>query len=366
LSKQYIGFLTQKHLYTSLKKYNQASIDIVFLEEAAEKNHLVPCYFLMSSLLEGQDSIPALVKENGRYQEKTIQVPRVIYNRECNFPRRQRKFKHLAKKGIMVFNETNFLKKYEFMALLEENHEFRKYLPETKIANTKNLKEMMQKYNQLILKPDMGFVGKGIHKLQRINEKQWCLSYQSKEGKRGTWKEITFSDTIPEILHQLIEKNLYLIQNLLPLATYRGAPFDLRVATQRNGLGKWEVSAIIGKVAREGNFLTNIGQGGTSYALDELIQEYPHLSADHLKEQIVALAIKIANLFSSHLPHIADLGFDLAITPEGDIYYIECNFSSAYNKLTTKNGVLLHEGWEAVFTKPVEYARFLLDNKLLD
>ena len=161
-----------------------------------------------------------------------------------------------------------------------------------------------------------------------------------------------------------MEKNIYLIQNLLPLATYQGSPFDFRVSTQRNGSGNWEVSAIIGKVARKGTFLTNIEQGATSYTLDELIKEYPHLSAERLKQQIISLAINIANLYSKHIPHIADLGFDIAITPQGDIYYIECNFISAYSGFTIRKGVLLHEDWKAVFTNPLDYARFLLDNEM--
>jgi len=362
LSGQYVGFLIQKHLYQNLKKGGQAPKSIIIQEEAARENSLIPCYFPFKHLSAGRDQVLAIVSADGIYQEKIIQVPRVIYNREWSTPGRDRKIRYLTKKGVTVFNEGNYLKKYKFQALLEKKEEFSRHLPETKIANAQNLEYMMKKYNQLILKPDHGLVGKGIHKLYKVNEREWCLTFQIKNGKKRSWQEFRFTETIPKILQQLVENNFYLIQNLLPLATYQGSPFDFRVATQRNGTGHWEVTAIIGKVAGEGNFLTNIGQGGSAFTLDELIQAYPHLNADFLREQIVALAIKIANLFSDHLPHIGDLGFDFAITPDGDIYYIECNFISAYPALTMKNGVLMHDDWKNVFIKPVDYARFLLDH----
>ena len=362
--QQYIGFLSMKSVYNRLKNgTKEVPKSVIFREEAARNNNLIPCYFLFSHLSGSQDHITALVNENGVYQEKRIPVPRVIYNLEWTSPIREKIIKRLTQKGIKVFNEINILRKYKFQKILEANPEFHRYLPETKIGNLKNLKEMMQKYTQLILKPDNGIIGKGILKLQKVNKKDWCLSYKAREGKRRYWKEITFQDTIPEMLQQTLENNVYLIQNLLPLATYQGSPFDFRVSTQKNGSGNWEVSAIIGKVAREGTFLTNIEQGASAYTLDELMKEYPHLNADQLRKQITSLAIKIANLYSKHVPHPADLGFDIAITPQGDLYYIECNFISAYSGFTIKNRVLLHEEWKAVFTNPIDYARYLLDNE---
>lgn len=362
MSKQYIGVLLQRSLYRRLKEGKRKQIDIGFFEEAARKNNLIPCYFLVRNLAGRRDTAPALVNNNGVFQEKIVEVPRVIYNRDWNMPSRQRIINQLTKQGIIVFNEKNYLRKYKFQAILEDNKEFLRYLPETKIASPQTLKEMMQKYHQLILKPENGLRGRGIHKLQKLNKKEWKVSYKTEIGERGVWKEIIFSETIPEYLEQLIKKNTYLIQNFLPLATYHGSPFDLRVATQRNRTGDWEVSAIIAKVAGEGSFLTNIEQGGTSYTLNKILEQYPHLNAEHVREQIVSLAIKIANLFSRHLPHIGDLGFDFAITPKGDLYYIECNFVSGYKGFTIKDGVLLHDEWKAVFTKPADYARFLLDN----
>lgn len=106
---------------------------------------------------------------------------------------RQRIIKRLTQKGIKVFNEVNILKKYKFQTNLEANHEFHRYLPETKVGNLQNLKEMMQKYSQLIPKPDNGIVGKGILKLQKVNEGEWCLSYKSRKGKKVTGKKSTLT-----------------------------------------------------------------------------------------------------------------------------------------------------------------------------
>jgi hypothetical protein len=135
LSEQYVGFLIQKHLYQNLKKGGQAPKSILIQEEAARENNLIPCYFPFKHLSAGRDKVLAIVSKNGIYQEKIIQVPRVIYNREWSTSGRDRKIKSLTKKGVMIFNEGNYLKKYKFQALLEKKEEFSRHLPETKIAN---------------------------------------------------------------------------------------------------------------------------------------------------------------------------------------------------------------------------------------
>ncbi len=332
------------------------------VEEAAERNDIIPCYFNLKNVNPNIENITALVKVDGVYIEQEIPVPRVMYNLLWTSPRRQRKIRELTSNGVTVFNEMNIRNKNRIHTILVENKKIRQHLPETKVANVVNLKEMMQKYDQLILKPDTGLISRGIMKLEKMSNKKWCLSYKSTSVKEIYWRQIFFERTIPKFLLKTITNKIYLAQNLLSLATYQGDPFDFRVATQRNGSGKWEVTAIIGKIALEGDFSTNIELGGSPYTLEELLLEYPHLKAEKIRRKFYSLAVRIADQLGKHFPHIADLGFDFAITPQGDIYFIECNFISDYKGFAINDGVLLRDEWQAVFTTPVDYARYLLIN----
>ncbi|WP_423801197.1 YheC/YheD family protein [Neobacillus sp. SAB-20_R2A] len=364
MSKDFIGFIVPKGLYNKILKSKDPGIKkrLELFEEAALQNDLIPCYFRITHIGAGQKEIRALVKKDGKYQAEYVPMPKVIYNQMWASPPRLRVIKSLTRNGIYVFNENNYLRKYRFHQLLENHSELRAHLPHTEIMTSENLRNMMQQYNKLIIKPDNGFVGKGILKLEKIDASNWCLSYQDWEGTEKVWKQIWFQDQLPPLLLQLMNQNLYLVQEIIPLATYQGSPFDLRVATQRNHSGNWEVTAIIGKVAVRGNFLTNIGQGGTAYSLETLLGEYPHLSHESLEKQISSLAVKIAEYFSKHIPeHTADLGFDIGLTADGFPYFIECNFLSAYKTLTMRDGELIYDDWESVFATPIDYARYLLD-----
>lgn len=362
MTNQYFGMLVSKSKYIGLKRGRRTLNDVI-REEAAKKNNLIPCYIRFRHIKSGSNQVSVIIFEDGRPLEKKIPYPRVIYNLVWASPYRNRKIQYLDNKGVLVFNKVNYLEKYKFQTLLEANKEFLDYLPETQVLNAGNLKGMMKKYDKLILKPDHGYVGRGIMKLYKEENELWCLTYKVKQDKKFVWKEERFIEgNVPNRLRDVLDKDFYLIQNIIPLATYKGSPFDFRVSTQRNQYGNWEVTAIIGKVAPEGNFLTNIGQGGTQFSIEELLLEYPHLNAKELKDKMTSLALKIANYFSQTTEQIGDLGFDLAITPKGEIYYIECNFCSAYKALTIRDGKLVHDEWRKVFTTPVDYARYLLND----
>ncbi|WP_376768681.1 YheC/YheD family protein [Paenibacillus foliorum] len=47
----------------------------------------------------------------------------------------------------------------------------------------------------------------------------------------------------------------------MPLATYEGRPFDLRISVQRDASGEWQLTGIVAKIASKKTLLTNIAQG---------------------------------------------------------------------------------------------------------
>lgn len=363
MSKNYVGIIIPKSTYERMPNLQGNALRMFSLwEKAAERHHLTVCYFRMFEIKPKETTIRAYVKEKDKYIKKDIPSPTVIYSRVLDhLPPFRSHVSALIEDGKIVFNIPNYdVEKYEVHKILSKDSFIRQYLPETEVFTSKSLNKMASVYNPIILKKNYGEFGIGAMKLEKIQDR-WCLSYKTKGDNE--LKEIFFTKKLPPILQKRLLKHTYIIQEMIPLATYKGSPFDIRVALQKNGQGKFQVSGMMCKVAQNQDFLTNGSQGGTAYPLEE-IAPFSHPSIPYIKlvEKINEFCLYSANVLDKHFTHIADLGFDIGITTEGKPYFIECNFISDYEGGLFKEGQLIKQEWELVFSTPMDYAKFLLDN----
>ncbi|MGM0876157.1 MAG: YheC/YheD family protein [Bacillota bacterium] len=300
--------------------------------------------------------VKALIRQNsGEYILTAIPKPPVIHNRIfTNTTKEKKKVKELQSEGINIFNENNRYTKLTIYEILKKKKELFPYVPETVRANKANLMYMMKKYNELILKPSSGSLGVGISKLSRINARNWEFSYY----KNRSLNKERFSDNWPVKLKDLLSSTDVLIQQRIPLALSKGGHFDTRVSVQKNQSGEWQVSGIVGKVAKKGRFITNVAQGGTCYPLKEILKDLPHLDNQQLKKEIEQLSIKVVQQLESEIPNLADLGLDVGITHEGKPMFIECNGRDL--RVTFQNANMIEE-WEETHATPIRYANYLYE-----
>lgn len=362
MKSEYIGILLSK------KKFKQIPIAkgklkkiLSLYEEAAEKYDVTLCFFSIKNIVLDEKKVAGFIKEENGYTLKTIPIPSVIYRR-IGCSEKNKIIAALLNDGTKIFNPSSISNKYHYHQLLSKNKELSQYLPTTYIATQDTVKMMMNRFNCLLIKPNVGSFGRGIMKLEKMDE-GWCLFIKGRSSKkRWVWEQICFQDDLPEVLIERLKNKTYIVQERIDLATYQGAPFDLRVAVQKNGQGKWKVSAIIAKVAMKNQFLTNAHQGGKICKLDYLLEEYPTLSLERVKESINEFCIKIAEQYSTYKADFGDLGFDIAITKDGFIYFIEGNKNPGF-ELTLQNDKLIHEEWKTVFYRPIKYGRYLLQQE---
>lgn len=358
----YLGIIIPKSIYDRMPELSGNDLSMFSIwEKAAIEHNLILCYFRFFEIQPKETMVNAYVKENNKYIIKQIPSPKVIYSRVLDhLPVYQSHINSLMKNGKIIFNVPNYdIEKYKVHKLLEEDSYIRKHLPRTEIFTLQKLREMVSIYKQLILKKNYGEFGIGTMKLEKIHDK-WCLSYKTEGDKE--LKQITFKNSLPTILQQRIHKHTYLIQEMIPLATFEGKPFDMRVALQKNIHGDFQVSGIMCKVARDKDFLTNGAQGGTTYALEDIAPyTHPFIPLSTLVENINRFSLYVAKFLDGHFPHVADLGFDLGITKDGTPYFIECNFISDYASGLFQDGKIIRQDWEKVFSTPIDYAKFLID-----
>lgn len=357
MERRFVGILVNSSVYQGIPSGLTKHEAIQQYEEAGSVYGLTPCFFRLQDIRLFHNTVKAFVKNDKRYTRKTIEIPQVIHNRSLyTNPITERKIKLLVQSGKQVFNGWNRYSKLYIHNLLMEAPSLRPHLPGTVRVTHDTLKNMMTSYSSLILKPDSGSIGRGVMKLDRTEE-GWLLTHRT----RSSWSMFKFSGSIPLFLRRKLYRENYIVQQRLPLATYDGRPFDLRVSVQRTDQGDWKLIGIAGKVAARNTFVTNIAQGGTVYRLKEILRQYPELDSEQVYRDIEDFCLRAVNHLSGYLPHLADVGFDIGLTSSGFPLFVECNGRDLRISFLRGN---MPEEWKATYANPIGYARYLLDGNM--
>ncbi|WP_169507490.1 YheC/YheD family protein [Paenibacillus harenae] len=329
--------------------------------EAGKKYGFTPCFFRLSDLRSHRSTVTAIICRNNDFSRQSVAVPRIIHNRIIlSTNRMNRRLAALLPGNSQLFNRRNRYGKLYIHRLLMGKTDLQPHLPETRKATPRAVMQMMKKYDSLIIKPNNSSIGRGIMKIDRTNA-GWKLTYPSLLSRNNRkWRTVEWKGTrLPSVLRSRIRRSFHIVQKRLPLATYQGRPFDLRVSVQRAGDGNWNITGIVAKVAPENAFVTNVAQGGKTRQLHTILyNDYPHLSYQEVVANINRLSLNIASYLSKKLPHLADLGLDIAITADGFPMFIECNGKD--QRYSFRDAGMLRE-WTATYENPMAYAKYLLD-----
>ncbi|MGQ7887544.1 YheC/YheD family protein [Paenibacillus sp. WC2504] len=92
-----------------------------------------------------------------------------------------------------------------------------------------------------------------------------------------------------------VDKLRYMIQEAIPVATYEGRPYGIRVTVQHGRLGSWQVIGMIDRVAATGRHVTNVTKGGKVKKVEELFR------ASRFEPEQMASAIREASMQIIHI-----------------------------------------------------------------
>jgi hypothetical protein len=359
-----VGILLNEFLYRGIRRGRTGHEKISFYEKGAKEYGVTPVFFCLQDISIRSEKVKALVRENGSYHLRSLPLPQVIHNRAIylNNPAADRKLEKLcASKGRIVFNRNNRYGKWHVHRLLMKSRKLQPHLPETLKATASSVRKLAGKHEAIIVKPNSSSIGRGIMKVDRDGGK-WRLTYPSGTRKgRTIWKSVRFASGMPTVLRRNIARTPYVAQQRLNLATFSGRPFDMRVSVQRGIQGKWQVTGIAAKVAKENAFVTNLAQGGTVYRLDKALRDHPHLDPQAVRAAVERFSLAAAKYLSTRLPFLSDIGFDIGVTPEGFPVFIEMNLRDL--RYSFREGGMIEE-WKRTYANPLGYARYLLDGNV--
>ncbi|WP_078381578.1 YheC/YheD family endospore coat-associated protein [Sutcliffiella halmapala] len=328
-----IGLLTEitsKEENIDLKSIQAYSIELANYSEE------IGAIFYVFSVPENwsKPQIEGYFFENNVWNKAILPFPQVIHNRLHKRTNEKRQLfqqfsKQLQDWNIPYFND-HFLDKWTVYDQLKEAEHLQPYLPETILYSKDVLKDWLDKYPSLFLKPINGSQGKQIFKVCKLGE-GFSLSYSSIQQEVST----TYS-TFTELYKRLsshIKKKRYILQQGLELFDLEGRPVDFRYLCHRGENNRWRVTSSTARASKSGHFVSNIAQGGEMLSVSKVLRtklEKEELA--HLRQHLKELALEVANEVGMASEGIfGELGIDLAIDQSGRPWIIEVNTKPSKN-----------------------------------
>jgi hypothetical protein len=197
------------------------------------------------------------------------------------------------------------------------------YVPETRRLTPESLKAMLQKHRMVYLKPVKGSQGKGVIRAEMAT-KPGVPRFQYQIGT----KKRTFDDFHPFLrsVERARYRKPYLVQQGIPLLTYDGRRFDVRIMVQRTASRPWQATGYIGRLAHPKRIVTNYHSQGTAMPLERLLA--PHLSGAakrRFRRDLLHLGVRIARHLNRRHPHLRELGIDFGIDKQLKPWVLEVN-----------------------------------------
>ncbi|MCY9593795.1 ATP-binding protein [Paenibacillus chitinolyticus] len=198
----------------------------------------------------------------------------------------------------------------------------RPHIPPTRILSEESLRDMLDKYRMVYVKPDCGTFGRGVMRVD-YNE-QDAKPYRYRHLK--TTRSFQTYEDLYQSLKTATDGRKYLAQKGIRMLKHDKNVFDLRVIVQTKPGGQWEVSGMIGRVSQTGKVVTNYHSGGKLRSVETLLS--PYFGAKELKRfkaRLKRLAHSTALALHSKYPGIREIGLDVAVDQELKPWVLEVN-----------------------------------------
>ncbi|MBO8141651.1 MAG: YheC/YheD family protein [Firmicutes bacterium] len=277
----------------------------------------------------------------GRWRQSAYPFPDVVYDRIQTrrtewSPGFLRFRERLAGHVRIWFNQTGFFDKWRMHQELSKNPGLARLLPETeRYSGRRDLERFLKAYRTVYLKPIGGSLGLGIVRIRRTGSGYTC-AVQRRD--RAVVLSAPTLSRLSSVVSGIVRERPYIIQQGLPLATWRGRPFDVRILMQRTAGGRWALTKMYSRVAAPGSFTSNLSRGGQGCRAGPLLRRVFGRRSAALLAQLRATGIECARQIERTLTGtVGELGLDLGIDRRGRTWLIEVN-SKPFLQMTREAG----------------------------
>jgi hypothetical protein len=276
-----------------------------------------------------QGSIDGLFYHDGKWKSVDIPFPNVIYDRLPNRrsegnPKLIKVKNRLQKDYLIPWYNPGFFNKLDIFERLHQESSAVTFLPETHpFTSFSMIEAMLSKYGHVYVKPKNGSLGFGVHQIifDKFKNHYYCR-FQDKKGINRLWK---FSSLEKLFQHVFSSQSLdkMIVQQGIHLLRIDTRSVDFRIHTNKDELGNWHVTAIAAKIAGPGSVTTHLRSGGDIKTLMEI---FPMEECDSYTEKLSSAALILSKALDQHMEGIiGEIGFDLGIDRNGEVWLFEAN-----------------------------------------
>lgn len=261
-----------------------------------------------------------------KFHQTILPFPNVVYNR-IPYRKEERSnavinaIQYLKQKRVPVFNPCFFNK----WSLYEDLNTTvcQAHLPATsKLSNYASFRQMKTKHTALILKPVEGKAGIGMMKIE--GNGPYTLIYQTKK-QNFHLSFPSISEVYKKVIH-LSYKRPYLIQQAIPLATYQGMPFDVRMLVQKDETADWKISGIGVRIAGKKAISTHVPMGGRIEDFNRVLSTAFPQQKEKLQQRLVQLGLTCAKAIEEKTGKmLGEMSMDIGIDRQGKLWFFEAN-----------------------------------------
>ena len=269
-------------------------------------------------------SIRGQVYENGKWIERIMPFPDVIYN--AGSPEKLAKSKEIIQKlkNEIPFTTHSIGNKWNVNERLKEANEFSNYLIPTEIVkDTEHFFKFIAAFEKVVFKPIDGRKGKGIFFISKsVDGFQVGIDSTNTNYSR---------QQLNDLIKSKLSSGTYIIQPYIQSVTKSGQVFDFRLHVQKNGEGKWVITTIYPRIAPKGSIIANINNGGFTNYLDPFLQQEFKEEAFNIRRTLEYFSLSLAN----HLDElqmikygevIDEIGVDIGLDENLKIWIYEVNW----------------------------------------
>lgn len=281
-------------------------------------------YFSPGSIDYDHSTIRGYVYESGEWKWVITPFPAVIYN--AGSPEKMAESKaELARLSKEIpFTSFSIGNKMSVYKRLKRAGTFSKYLiPSESVFSCEDFLHYLDLYDRVIFKPVSGHKGQDVILVER-NGDNFHLQID------GEHYYYNYSDLHHFITRKTAEEK-FMIQPYISCKTKTGCTYDFRLHVQKNGEGRWVITAIYPRIGAPGSIITNISKGGSSNNLvlflkQEFGDEYYNMK-QYLEQFSLHLAAHLDSIQQEYFAETLDeLGIDVGLDESGKICIYEVNW----------------------------------------
>ena len=323
-----VGLLRNPRVVASLTQGR--NIDYLSLHIDAAKSAGVDAYFFSPDDVDlSSKEIRGWVRiSRGAWQYTNVPWPDVVYDRGLQFEESEktqaRDIRKLLRQGSRFINSVNVLDKWITYDIATLDSRTAGLVPETTCYKTiEDLKEMMDRYPQVLVKPFVASSGEGISRLSSCGSGRF-LWEDPVTGKR--LENLTVEEASMAIYRHMNGKR-FIVQQQVKLLNISNQRFDIRVLMAKDGQGKWNSvrdHAWLFKAGTNRNWIR--GVDSDAFPLSEMIHRIvPAERVSKLLTKIQQSSLRLVQNTEVEVGPMGEIGLDFGLDQDFKLWFFEAN-----------------------------------------